>query len=187
MTLVVQRRDCPYSKRVQNSITRTQRSNVDQSPFMKLARTHHSITEMNERKSTLIATNIIIYYTLKWSPLSKVNIAIINKVSHGGQEPMNMGDGLQWLVSRKPKILELSFIFIALPWPFDNQWFFEDSVIVHLCQVDLLRIPNEEHEAKSLSEYACLLNFAYSNHWSSHPGNLNIPQNSGVYNIFLFD
>ena len=73
-----------------------------------------------------------------------------------------MGDGLQWLVSRKPKILELSFIFIALPWPFDNQWFFEDSVIVHLCQVDLLRIPNEEHEAKSLSEYACLLNFAYS-------------------------
>ena len=32
-----------------------------------------------------------------------------------------MGDGLQWLVSRKPKILELSFMFIALPWPFDNQ------------------------------------------------------------------
>lgn len=32
-----------------------------------------------------------------------------------------MGDGLQWLVSRKPKMLELSFIFIALPWLFDNQ------------------------------------------------------------------
>lgn len=186
MTLIVQRRDCPYSKRVQNSITRTQRSNVDQSPFMKLARTHHSITEMNERKSTLIATNIIIYYTLKWSPLSNVNIPIINKVIVV-RSPWTWEMGSSGWSHKKPKILELSFMFIALPWPFDNQWFFEDSVIVHLCQVDLLRIPNEEHEAKSLSEYACLLNFAYSNHWSSHPENLNIPQNSGVYNIFLFD